>query len=110
MPSYKDKKNGTWFCSFYYTSWTGERNRKVKRGFKTKKESQEWEINFLSQKKGDTLSGEATCTSAQSRSELVDFVCYFVLEATCTSVQSRNHIILRLSHISYNCDYCTFQL
>ena len=53
MPSYKDKKNGTWFCSFYYTSWTGERNRKVKRGFKTKKESQEWEINFLSQKKGD---------------------------------------------------------
>ena len=53
MPSYKDKKNGTWFCSFYYTSWTGERNRKVKRGFKTKKESQEWEIKFLSQKKGD---------------------------------------------------------
>ena len=33
-----------------------------------------------------------------------------IIEATCTSAQSRNHIILRLSHISYNCDYCTFQL
>lgn len=53
MGAYKDKKTGTWYCSFYYTNWNGERPRKFKRGFQTKREAQEWERNFLAQKKGD---------------------------------------------------------
>ena len=37
MPAYKDTESGKWYSSFYYTDWTGERKRKLKRGFDTKK-------------------------------------------------------------------------
>lgn len=33
MPAYKDKERGTWYASFYYTDWKGERKLKKKRGF-----------------------------------------------------------------------------
>lgn len=26
MPAYKDKKNGKWYCKFYYKDWTGIRS------------------------------------------------------------------------------------
>lgn len=47
MPAYKDKESNTWYVNFYYNDWTGERKKKLKRGFKTKREAQEWERNFL---------------------------------------------------------------
>lgn len=47
MPVYKDKKNGTWYCKFYYKDWTGIRKQKWKRGFVTKKEAQNFERDFL---------------------------------------------------------------
>lgn len=50
MPAYKDKTKGTWYASFYYENWKGERERKLKRGFRTKKEAQEWEQQFKQQK------------------------------------------------------------
>ena len=37
------KKRGTWYTSFPYVDWTGKRCRKLKRGFLTKKEAQNWE-------------------------------------------------------------------
>lgn len=43
MPAYKDKNKGTWYVSFHYFDWTGKNVRKMKRGFATKKEAQEWE-------------------------------------------------------------------
>lgn len=46
MPSYKSKRN-TWYCAFYYKDWQGIRKKKKKEGFKTKRESQEWERKFL---------------------------------------------------------------
>ncbi len=46
MPAYKDEKQNTWYCQFYYTDWQGNRKKKRKRGFKTKKESLEWENAF----------------------------------------------------------------
>lgn len=46
MPAYKDKGKNTWYVTFYYVDWTGERKRKLKRGFPTKKEAQEWEMHF----------------------------------------------------------------
>ena len=47
MPAYKDKNNGTWYCKFYYTDWTGFSKQKWKRGFMTKREAQLYERNFL---------------------------------------------------------------
>ena len=46
MAVYKDKKRGTWYTSFPYVDWTGKRCRKLKRGFLTKKEAQNWENHF----------------------------------------------------------------
>lgn len=54
MPAYKDKKGNTWFAAFYYEDWTGENKKKYKRGFKTKREAQDWERSFL-EKKAETL-------------------------------------------------------
>lgn len=50
MPAYKDKKRNTWIVAFYYEDWTGTKKKKHKRGFKTKKDAQEWERVFLNQK------------------------------------------------------------
>ena len=50
MAVYKDKKRGTWYTSFPYVDWTGKRCRKLKHGFLTKKEAQNWENHFKLQK------------------------------------------------------------
>lgn len=47
MPAFKDEARKTWYVSFYYTDWTGERKRKLKRGFKKKQEALEFERDFL---------------------------------------------------------------
>ena len=46
MAAYKDEQRGTWYVSFHYYDWTGKNCRKVKRGFKTKREATEWERYF----------------------------------------------------------------
>lgn len=53
MPAYKDKAKGTWYASFYYENWTGKKEKKMKRGFKTRREALEWERIFLQQKTSD---------------------------------------------------------
>ncbi len=53
MPVYKDKDRGTWYLSFYYEDWRGVRQKKMKRGFKTRREALEWERNFLQKIKPD---------------------------------------------------------
>ena len=52
MAVYKDK-NGTWYVSARYTNWKGEADRKLKRGFQTKKEAIEWERNFFLENAGN---------------------------------------------------------
>lgn len=47
MPVYKDEQKGTWYVSIRYLNWKGERTRKLKRGFKTRKLAQEYERTFL---------------------------------------------------------------
>ena len=47
MPAYKDKERGTWYASFYYTDWKGERKLKKKRGFPRKKDAEAFEQEFL---------------------------------------------------------------
>ena len=51
MPVYKKTQGGTWFCKFCYTDWNGIRRQKKKEGFKTKKEAQDYERDFLSNTK-----------------------------------------------------------
>ena len=60
MGTFKNEKNNTWYVQFRYTDWKGERQQKFKRGFKTKREAQEWESDFLMMKQADvTMSFEA---------------------------------------------------
>ncbi len=52
MAVFKNER-GTWNCKFYYTDWTGTRKQKKKEGFKTKKEAQTFEADFLNSCKTD---------------------------------------------------------
>jgi integrase len=59
MAAFKDK-NGTWFTSFRFVDWKGERHQKLKRGFPTRHEALSWEREFLQQKTADlTMTFEA---------------------------------------------------
>lgn len=53
MAAYKDEQRGTWYVSFQYYDWTGKNCRKVKRGFKTKREATEWERHFRMKEAAD---------------------------------------------------------
>lgn len=46
MAVYKDEIRGTWYVSFHYKDWTGTNKRKMKRGFRTKRDALQWEQNF----------------------------------------------------------------
>ena len=43
MAVYKDEAKGTWRVIYRYTDWTGKPKQTQKRGFKTKREAQQWE-------------------------------------------------------------------
>lgn len=53
MSVYKDTKQGTWYTSFRYVDWTGEKKQKLKRGFRTKKEAQEYEAEYIRKARAD---------------------------------------------------------
>lgn len=53
MPAYKDEKQSTWYTQFYYTTWTGEKKKKLKRGFKKKSEALAWEREFLNKQQAN---------------------------------------------------------
>ena len=44
--SAKRDPNGTWRIQFRYTDWTGKKRKSQRRGFKTKKEAEEWLAHF----------------------------------------------------------------
>ncbi len=52
MPVYKDKKNGTWYVSLWFTTRDGSKKKKLKRGFATKHEAAEYERRFHNQELG----------------------------------------------------------
>ena len=62
MGAFKNEKNGTWYVQFRYTDWQGLRQQKLKRGFSTKREAQEWERAFLTEKKADVTMPFKTFT------------------------------------------------
>lgn len=49
----KDPKTGKWLIQYRYTDWQGNRKKSMKRGFKTKREAEEWLQNFLATKQDD---------------------------------------------------------
>lgn len=53
MPIYKDNKNGSWYAMVRYKDWTGANKQKCRRGFSTKREAQEWEQQFVLQKRAN---------------------------------------------------------
>ncbi len=58
MPAYKyTTKSGKqlWYCSFHYKDWRGDPQRKVKRGFLTRKDALEFERSFLDHGKKDPI-------------------------------------------------------
>lgn len=48
----KDAERGTYYVQCWYRDWTGQRKKKTKRGFKTKKAAAAWEVDFLRQMEG----------------------------------------------------------
>lgn len=48
----KDAVRGTYYVQCWYKDWTGKRCKKTKRGFKTKKAANAWEVDFLRQMEG----------------------------------------------------------
>lgn len=53
MAVFRDKKNGSWYVQFRFMDWKGQHQQKLKRGFSTKKEAQNWERQFLMKKQAD---------------------------------------------------------
>jgi integrase len=53
MSVHKDKQTGKWYGHVWYHDWQGNQQRKIKRGFTTKREAQEWEREFLLQRSDD---------------------------------------------------------
>jgi integrase len=53
MSVHKDKQSGKWYGHVWYRDWQGAQQRKIKRGFATKREAQEWEREFLLQRSDD---------------------------------------------------------
>ena len=47
---YKDKERGTWIVELSYKNSFGKTVRKKKRGFATKKDAKNWEVEFLNEK------------------------------------------------------------
>lgn len=53
MPIYKDEARNTYYVICYYTTWSGERKQKCKRGFRYRREAVAWENDFLHKSSGD---------------------------------------------------------
>ena len=72
MAAYKDEQRGPWYVSFHYYDWTGKNCRKVKRGFKTKREATEWERHFRMKEAADLDMTFEEFVQAYTRAYLED--------------------------------------
>lgn len=52
MPVYFDEKTKTYYASFYYRDYNGERKRKLKRSFKLARDAKKFEQDFLAKMAG----------------------------------------------------------
>ena len=49
----RDPKTGKWMIQYRFTDWRGRRKKSTKRGFRTKKEAEEWLQKFLITQQSD---------------------------------------------------------
>ena len=47
MKAERDPKTGKWLIQYRYKDWTGRNVKSTKRGFKTKREAEEWLRTFM---------------------------------------------------------------
>lgn len=47
MKAEKDPKTGKWLIQYRYIDWQGKRRKSTKRGFSTKRETEDWLVKFL---------------------------------------------------------------
>ena len=80
MAAYKDEERGTWYVSFYYEDWTGAKKRKVKRGFRTKKEALNFEAEYKRTAKADMdmTMGEFVEVYFRDKAQSLLWICYAV--------------------------------
>ena len=52
MPVYKDEARGTYYASFYYVDWAGNRKKKKKEGFKKQADAKAFERDFIKKQGG----------------------------------------------------------
>ena len=52
MSVYKDSNTGAWYCIFRYKDYNGKNIQKKKKGFKTKREAKEYELEFQTKVSG----------------------------------------------------------
>lgn len=85
MPAYYDDKSKTWYCKFYYKTYTGERKQKLKRGFKLQREALQYEREFLL-----NISNSPDMTFQTLRESYIDFTKPRLKEST---IHQKNYII-----------------
>ena len=49
----KRDPNGTWHIQFRYKDWTGKSRKSSRKGFRTKREAEEWLAHFMAQQSSD---------------------------------------------------------
>lgn len=68
----KKDPNGTWRIQYRWTDWTGTKKKSQKRGFKTKKEAEEWYAHFMLQQSSDptmTLADFYICVMKRMKAD-----------------------------------------
>jgi hypothetical protein len=83
MPAYKDEKQSTWFVFFYFQNWKGKKEKKMKRGFSTKRDALEWERQFLQQQTLKNTSVPTATPSTTNTSKTSNYYAeYSILDMT----------------------------
>ena len=54
MSVYKDESTGAWYCIFRYKDYSGKTIQKKKKGFRTKREAKDYEIEFQRKLSGNS--------------------------------------------------------
>lgn len=77
MEVYKEEKTNTWRAVDRYTDWNGERKQTQNRGFKTKREAQDWERKQLNKTSADldmTFKSFVDLYTADIKTQLKDYI------------------------------------
>lgn len=53
MKTEGDKKTGKWLIQYRYADWQGNHKKLTKLGFNTKREAEEWLVNFKMSQQAD---------------------------------------------------------